>query len=331
MSVAQVKSKQKSKKTHSPHHRASNGTMASGASRTSSSRLGAFYSAGPVFGLAAPVQTKLTIGRANDPYEREADAVADHVMSGRPAPAISPIPPGGLSGAQMASSEAEEPQPQLVQPMEEEETPQPQLIQRMEEEETPQPMLVQRMEEEETPQPMLVQRMEEEETPQPMLAQRMEEEETPQPMLAQRMEEEEEPVQKRQQKAAHRGPHSFANAASRAIRNKGAGTPLNPTVQRRLESGMGVDLSQVREPHGENAAHDATSALKARAFTHRNHIWLGRGESQNDARLMAHEATHVAQQRAAPALSRSAPAERAANSPLVQRAPAAQERKQPPN
>jgi hypothetical protein len=61
---------------------------------------------------------------------------------------------------------------------------------------------------------------------------------------------------------------------------------------------MGVDLSGVRVHEGP-AAHQSAAAINARAFTHKNDIWLGRGESQENVRLMAHEATHVVQQGAA--------------------------------
>jgi hypothetical protein len=40
----------------------------------------AFYSSAPIMGLAAPVQTKLTMGAPGDKYEREADRVAGQVM-----------------------------------------------------------------------------------------------------------------------------------------------------------------------------------------------------------------------------------------------------------
>ena len=46
----------------------------------------------------------------------------------------------------------------------------------------------------------------------------------------------------------------------------------------------------------------AAASLGARAFTHRNHIFLGTHESSNNVRLMAHEATHVVQQNAAGAV-----------------------------
>src|SRR5205823_1103127 len=44
---------------------------------SSAAPLGAFYAAGPAMSLAAPGQAKLTVGQAHDPYEREADRVAD--------------------------------------------------------------------------------------------------------------------------------------------------------------------------------------------------------------------------------------------------------------
>ena len=83
--------------------------------------------------------------------------------------------------------------------------------------------------------------------------------------------------------------------ASHAIHNKGAGEPLNSNTRGKLESSMGVDLSEVRV-HEDSSARQAAGGLKARAFTHKNNIWLGHGQSQSDLRLMAHESTHVLQQ-----------------------------------
>lgn len=61
---------------------------------------------------AARVQTKPVVTRGEDAYEREADAVADHVVAGRPAPAISRLAP--------SSPQREEPS-QPVQRVEKEE------------------------------------------------------------------------------------------------------------------------------------------------------------------------------------------------------------------
>jgi Domain of unknown function (DUF4157) len=88
---------------------------------------------------------------------------------------------------------------------------------------------------------------------------------------------------------------SMESVASQAVANKGPGEPLQPATRGTLESRMGTDLSDVRV-HNDEGAQSAADALNARAFTHENDIWLGRGESQSDTRLMAHEATHVVQQ-----------------------------------
>ncbi len=82
------------------------------------------------------------------------------------------------------------------------------------------------------------------------------------------------------------------------ILNPGPGEPLNTSTRGSIESYTGADLRNVRI-HDDSAAHAAAGALNARAFTYREHIWLGRGESQTDLRLMAHETTHVLQQGAA--------------------------------
>lgn len=103
-------------------------------------------------------------------------------------------------------------------------------------------------------------------------------------------EEEEQPVQRH---ASSGGV--MAGAAQRAIDSKGPGRSLDPPTRSRLESGLGTDLSDVRV-HDDAAAHESARALNARAFTHGSDIWLGAGESANDVRLMAHEATHVVQQ-----------------------------------
>lgn len=125
-----------------------------------------------------------------------------------------------------------------------------------------------------------------------------EEEEPIQAKLIQRQpEEEEEELVQTKALPANRSAHStrMSSVASQAIHHKGAGSPLPHYIQRRLESSMGVDLADVRV-HKDHRADQSTRALHARAFAHKNDIWLGRNESPNDLRLMAHEVTHVRQQ-----------------------------------
>jgi len=214
------------------------------------------------------IQTRLTIGAADDPYEREADAVADRVMRKQPTGPISRLgSPGRGPTAQRQSEESGD------EEKEEEEPVQAKLIQ-------------QQPEEEEPVQAKLVQRQPEDEE-EPVQAKRI------------RRQPEDEVEEQVQTKAlsSNRPARAtgMASAASQAIHHKGAGSPLPRDIQQRLESSMGVDLADVRVHTGSHAD-QSTRALRARAFTHRNDIWLGRNESPGDLRLMAHEVAHVLQQ-----------------------------------
>jgi hypothetical protein len=76
------------------------------------------------------------------------------------------------------------------------------------------------------------------------------------------------------------------------------GRPFPRLIEARIGSLLGVDLGHVKV-HDDQAANVAALLMNAKAFTHQNHIYLGKGQSANDMRLMAHEATHVVQQGAA--------------------------------
>jgi hypothetical protein len=64
----------------------------------------------------------------------------------------------------------------------------------------------------------------------------------------------------------------------------------------------GYDFSNVRIKTDSEAG-NLNRALNARAFTLGSDIWLGRNESINDVKLMAHELTHVVQQGGATRIS----------------------------
>jgi len=223
------------------------------------------------------VQAKLTIGQPDDKYEQEADRVADQVVA---------MPDARLQ-RQPENEEAEN--TVQAKPQDNQITP---LVQRqedaLEEEETPvQTSLVQREtadEEDESIQTKLIQREVEEEA---------EEEEQIQTRLIQRQTEEEE-----EGEVQAEGSIPSAQAASRAVNSHSSGSPIRPDVRGILESGIGADLSSVRV-HEDSAAQEAAASINAKAFTHKNDIWLGAGQSQSDLHLMAHETTHVVQQGAA--------------------------------
>lgn len=76
----------------------------------------------------------------------------------------------------------------------------------------------------------------------------------------------------------------------------GAGRPLSPATRAFMEPRFGQDFTGVRLYTGPDADRFA-AAIRARAFTHGHGIYLRLGESEQDHRLMAHELTHVVQQR----------------------------------
>ncbi len=314
---------------------ASSGTSAAHEAPSLDSRPGAFHSAGKALPLAAPVQAKVAVGRTGDPYEREADQVAERVTRGEPAPEISRIPAGGLSpqrkekeeepeppAQRQAEEEEEEEQVQTqeepeeeevqtwsvqLQPMEEEEQVQQQPAEEEEEEavqaqsETEEEEVQEQPEEkEEEVQETALQRQEEpeeqEEPVQTWTVQLQPTEEKEQEVQEQAAkEEEEEPVQSKAAPGGTKPRRDKEKIASQAIHSRGAGQPLPADVRGQLERSMGVDLSDVRV-HTDARAQRAARGMRARAFTHKKDIWLGPGESPSDKKLIAHEAAHVVQQ-----------------------------------
>jgi len=102
----------------------------------------------------------------------------------------------------------------------------------------------------------------------------------------------------------HEGGRAPADV-SQAVANPGRGRPLPRHVRARVEPHFGVSFDNVRL---HDTAHDQRIAARigARAFAHKHHIWLGRGEKAEHTRLISHELTHVVQQtKGSGALSRS--------------------------
>ena len=100
----------------------------------------------------------------------------------------------------------------------------------------------------------------------------------------------------------------------------GPGSPLTESLRQRIEPVLSADLGHVRV-HTGGSARDAAADISARAFTHRNHIFLGAGQDSADVTLMAHEATHVVQQGAATrGASHAAQAGVSSGVPSIQRA-----------
>ncbi|MEM1301962.1 MAG: DUF4157 domain-containing protein, partial [Pseudomonadota bacterium] len=79
------------------------------------------------------------------------------------------------------------------------------------------------------------------------------------------------------------------------VANPGPGRPLPAGLRARIEPHFGTSFEDVRL-HTTKSDQEAATRIGARAFTHKNHIWLGPGETETNTRLMAHELTHVVQQ-----------------------------------
>ena len=90
---------------------------------------------------------------------------------------------------------------------------------------------------------------------------------------------------------------------------RGGGTPLEPAIQQRMESSFGTDFSDVRVHTGGGASASAR-AVDAHAYTVGNEVVLGDGQTPGSAgheRTLAHELTHVVQQRSGPVEGTPAP------------------------
>ncbi|MFF1503836.1 DUF4157 domain-containing protein [Streptomyces sp. NPDC058316] len=75
------------------------------------------------------------------------------------------------------------------------------------------------------------------------------------------------------------------------------GRPLDGTTRADMESRLGADFSDVRI-HDDSAAQASAAEVGARAYTSGNHVVIGDGGA--DRHTLAHELTHVIQQRQGP-------------------------------
>lgn len=103
--------------------------------------------------------------------------------------------------------------------------------------------------------------------------------------------------------------------------NQSGGRSLSSPIRNFMEPRFGVDFTDVRLHTDQNAQQTATR-VHARAFTYGSHIWLGNGETEQNTDLMAHELTHVVQQKKTD-LSSSGPlfVIRTTREPALQRLP----------
>ncbi|WP_426404423.1 DUF4157 domain-containing protein [Streptomyces sp. R-07] len=98
--------------------------------------------------------------------------------------------------------------------------------------------------------------------------------------------------------------HQQATAAGAPVQRSavqevlaGSGRPLDAPLREEMESRLGADFSDVRI-HEDSAARASAAGVGARAYTSGNHVVIGDGGG--DKHTLAHELTHVIQQRRGP-------------------------------
>lgn len=229
--------------------------------------------------FSGSLQSKLTIGQPNDKHEQEADRIADRVMR---VPENSPI--------QRRCKECEEEDRLQRKPLASRITP---FIQRQsgqnsgledEEEKVQTKPLVQRQE------------MDDEEGIQrktqvsevTLLVQRQEQG---------ALDEEEEMIQTKSEGGVPIVTSSFQNQLDAS---KGGGSPLPKSTNQFMSNAFGTDFSHVRV-HDGTQANKMNQSIQAKAFTHGSDIYFKKGQynlgTSEGNHLLAHELTHVVQQR----------------------------------
>lgn len=242
------------------------------------------------------LQAKLIVSQPHDPYEQEADRVADQVMrmpdpgpaersaedDGEYASAVQ-AKPAGLTIThwvqRQADTEEQEEDEEVVQVRS--------LLQRQvdEDQEEEEPLQTQTS----------IQRQPDREG----------EEDEEEPVQAKarihrqaddKNKDDERPVL---QARSPRVPAVSRDFEAQLRHNQGQGQPLSETTRAYFESRFGLDFSEVRI-HADGVAANAAHQLNAQAFTQGRDIYFGAGryqpESKPGRQLLAHELTHTVQQ-----------------------------------
>jgi hypothetical protein len=117
---------------------------------------------------------------------------------------------------------------------------------------------------------------------------------------------EEETVQKKGDGNTEGGAAS-SDLSSRLSASKGGGQPLPADTRTSMESAMGADFSNVRVHTGSEAV-QMSQGINAQAFTHGSDVYFNEGKydtgSSGGQHLLAHELTHTVQQGASSMIQR---------------------------
>jgi len=115
------------------------------------------------------------------------------------------------------------------------------------------------------------------------------------PALTQRADEDDLQAKHDQQIGLEGGPVGDG-MAGRINSMRGSGSTLNDGVRSKMEGAMGAEFSDVRV-HRDSESDALNRDMTAKAFTTGSDIFLRQDQSAGDERLLAHELTHVVQQR----------------------------------
>lgn len=239
---------------------------------------------------STPVQTKLSIGQPGDKYEKEADTMADAVVNKSSKPNIQNKDISSIQRESLATPQEDEKLGTAEQRMEEDKLIQEKpLIQKME---APEEEMVQQMEGEEEE---MLQKMEGEEEEE--MVQRMEGEEEEGMINKMEGEEEEETLQTK----SNSKTNTASKGLSQQLKSKsGKGRRLSESTQAEMESAFKTDFSDVNI-HTDLDAIVLNKELGAQAFTHGKDVYFNSGKYNPDSsagkHLLAHELTHVVQQK----------------------------------
>jgi hypothetical protein len=220
------------------------------------------------------VQRKLTIGKPDDQFEKEADSVADQVVQRMSQPAAEQA---------VQAQPAAAPAPQSISPIPTAPAApaaqQDQLQKKEESEGKEEEEIVQRK-------PIF-----------DSMADPPEDRVQRKPIFDSMADPQEERVQRKENNAAPEPAHD--GLQQRLESSKGGGQPLPAETRTAMESSMGADFSGVRIHTGHQAA-SLSNELGAQAFTHGNDIYFNEGKydpsGKSGQHLLAHELTHTVQQ-----------------------------------
>lgn len=208
------------------------------------------------------VQPKLELGKADSPQEQEADQVAKKVVD------------AGVERKEDLSRQSTEEEEEMMQAKRQ--------LHRMEEEEPQAKRELNRQEEEEPQAKREIKRQESEEE---------EMQAKPDPLLRS--------AQQKDQAEANAATPSFEE---RLARTKGKGFPLPDDLTTEMGHQFGADFSGVRI-HTDQEAVSLNRAIAAQAFTHGHDIYFNEGKyapnTDEGKALLAHELTHIVQQKGA--------------------------------